>query len=686
MSDLRSLLPRTWYAFLARHPRPRPIQARSAEPILAGRAVLLASATASGKTEAYAAPLVERWLEDMRAGRLRVLVVSPTRALVNDLARRLEIPLRRCGVRIQRRTGDHPRPLEGSQAGILLTTPESLDSLLARHARHLGAVRAVVLDELHVLEGNARGDQLRILLERLDRVVGALGGPPPQRLAATATLGRASEVARRFLGEEATLVQVDSSRDLRMQIRNPGAPEDLAGLLLEACTESGARKVLAFVPSRADAEDLAIALSGRPPFHSAVKVHHGSLSRQERERVEETLLRASAALCLTTPTLEVGIDVGDVDLVVLLGPPPDVTSFLQRIGRGNRREGVCQVLGLARSPGEAARFAHLAECARAGRLLAPARPFRSSVLVQQAFSLLFQNPHRLLTGAALSARLPADLASRFGPERCEELLEHLCGPEWLLPAGSGRFGPGARLHQLFERGRIHHNLEAEGPEQDRVEVLDEQTGRVLGHVHRDSQGHLPQEISLAGKRRRIVADHGRQIRSRSAGVGRAEFRSRGSAEISVELAQDLARFLGVPGTALPTVRKGGRLLVGHFLGSARARLLREVLRDSIGEGAGAGPFLAWLPRQAEWPAELSAAGFRRMLSRRSRSLARSLGAGPWATALPRDWLLEDLEALADPQGAAQALEGRHLVPADPELAEVLAGLLPSHLEPLEGLD
>jgi ATP-dependent Lhr-like helicase len=677
VKDLRACLPRTWYAFLARHPRPRPIQVLAARPILEGKAVLLASATASGKTEAYVAPLVELWLEDMRAGVTRILVVSPTRALVNDLARRLETPLRRCGVRAQRRTGDHPRPLEGSRAGILLTTPESLDSLLSRHARNLGAVRAVVLDELHVLEGNARGDQLRVLLERLERVVQALGGPAPQRLAATATLGRASEVAQQFLGAGAVLAQIESPRDIQMHIRTVETPGLLQSSLLQACLELSARKVLAFVPSRADAEDLAVVLAGRPPFHSAVKVHHGSLSRQEREHVEQTLLRAEAALCLTTPTLEVGIDVGDVDLVALLGPPPDVTSFLQRIGRGNRRSGACQVLALARSVGEAARFAHLAECARAGRLLPQVRPFRSSVLVQQAFSLLFQNPRRFVSGAALSGRLPPGLVRRFGPERCDELLAHLCDEEWLVPVATGRFGPSPRLLQFFERGKIHHNLDAEGSEEDRVEVVDEQTGRLLGHVYRDAQGNLPEEISLGGHRRRIVADHGRQIRSRATGKGRAEFRSRGSAEVSAELAADLARYLGVDPRHLPTVRKDGSLLVGHFLGSARARLLREALRDAVGTGAGAGPFLAWLPISADWPGNLDTASLRRLLASRRRRLGRSLGAGPWASALPGDWLLEDLEAMADPQGTAQSLAGRVLTPAEPHLAEILVGLLPS---------
>lgn len=685
MTDLRALLPRTWYAFLARHPRPRPIQVEAAPPILAGMPVLLASATASGKTEAYTAPLTELWFDDMRAGRLRVLIVSPTRALVNDLYRRLEHPLKRCGVSLQRRTGDHPEPLEGSGAGLVITTPESLDSLLSRHARHLGDVRAVVLDELHVLEGTARGDQLRVLLERLERVVKALGGPVVQRLAATATLGRAEEVAGEFLGPSAVLARVEAPRELEVDIRLLRSMQDLHPAVVDACHAFGSRKVLAFVPSRADAEDLAASLAGHPPFHSAVMVHHGSLSRQERERVEKAFLQAPAALCFATPTLEVGIDIGDVDLVALLGPPADVTSFLQRIGRGNRRTGMCRVLGLARSEGEQARFAHLAECARSGRLLSPHRPFRSSVLVQQCFSLIFQNPHRFVSAEALSSRLPEELAARFDAFRCEELLLHLSDEGWLAAQAGGRFGPSERLLRLYERGKMHHNLDPEGD--DKVEVVDEQTGRVVGHVQRDAEGRLPDEVSLGGRRRRLVADHGRQIRMRSssgAPDGKAEFKSRGSADVSAPLAADFGAHLGVPEGALPTARFGDVMVVGHFLGSARGRLLKEALSDTVGTGSGAGPFVAWLPWEADWPADLGPDRWRKILTRKSRKLARSLGAGPWASALPKEWLLEDLEALAEPDALAKALAGRVMQPASEEREAVLVGLLPETVRLAEG--
>ncbi|MCA9796146.1 MAG: DEAD/DEAH box helicase, partial [Candidatus Eremiobacteraeota bacterium] len=405
--ELRRQLNRTWYAFLAHHPHPRPIQVRAAAPILEGRPVLLASATASGKTEAYAAPLVERWFERCARGEPKILIVGPTRALVNDLARRLEGPLRRCGIGLLRRTGDHPNDLTAEAAGVIVTTPESLDSVLSRHPRWLGSTGSVVLDELHVLQGTPRGDQLLCLLERLERVVVALGGPAPQRIAATATAANPEEVAARYLGQGAVVLCEESQRDFDLHLADCTSPAEMLKSLAERCRALGARKVLCFMPSRQEAEIYGAKLLGRPPFQTRVFVHHGSLSRQERERVEKAFLKAPSALCLATNTLELGIDIGDVDMVALFGAPPEVSSFLQRIGRGNRRGGRCQVLGLCRHPGEHQRMAHLGECAAEGRLYVdPDRPFRS-VAVQQIFSLLFQNPRRQIALAPLVERLPA---------------------------------------------------------------------------------------------------------------------------------------------------------------------------------------------------------------------------------------------------------------------------------------
>lgn len=669
--NLRCFLPRTWYAFLARHPRPRPIQEEAVPWILQGCDVLLASATASGKTEAYAAPLVERHFDNVRGHVPILLVVSPTRALVNDLMRRLEKPLERCGVRLVRRTGDHPRPPEGG--GVLLTTPESLDSLLCRHPRALGEVRAVVLDELHCLEGTPRGDQIRVLLERLDRLSRPLGGLRCQRLAATATMGRAEAVARLYLGPQARVARTEEYRAFQVRRAEARTPRELAAAVEGVCREERLRKVLVFTPSRAEAERLGKDLYGRPPFCTRVFVHHGSLSRQERERVEREFLRSPAGLCLATPTLELGIDIGDVDLTVLVGPPPDVSSFLQRIGRGNRRDEICRVLEIYRGPAQLRRFEHLQECAARGELHSAEIPFRPSVLVQQLFSLVFQNPRRTITAEAAAGRLPRDVAERFPAERLEELLEHLEGRGW-LERSRGRYIPTPRLHRLFERGRVHGNLSDEAREGDRVEVVDEHTGRVVGQLFRDAEGRLPGEITLAGRSRRLVSDRGRRVTARTTGEGEPRFRSRGTAAISHGLAADLARHLGVPPGVAPAASFEGLQVVGHFLGTARGRLLGSLM----GKQGGANAFVAWTP--GAWRGTWEAADIRRLLARRPYPLARDLGAGPWARLLPRQWLVDELEELVGPQEMARRLSERRPAPASPDLAEVLVDLLPDPLK------
>lgn len=134
--------------------------------VLDGQNLVAISPAASGKTEAIVAPAVERLLPDRR-GRFSVLYVSPTRALVNDLSRRMAEPLQYLELKLARKTGDHPTLDESKLPFMLITTPESFDSLLCRHTRIFKELSAVILDELHLLDNTPRGDQLRVLLERL---------------------------------------------------------------------------------------------------------------------------------------------------------------------------------------------------------------------------------------------------------------------------------------------------------------------------------------------------------------------------------------------------------------------------------------------------------------------------------------------------------------------------------------
>src|SRR5690606_26195628 len=152
-------------AFLGRFPRATEVQELAIPHVLVGRDVLISAPTASGKTEAYAAPAVER-IGATRQGSPALLLVSPTRALANDLKRRLEGPLFDVKVPFGRYTGEHKERVDGALPEVVVTTPEALDSLLARRAKLLSGVRTVVLDEIHVLDGSGRGDQLRVLLQR----------------------------------------------------------------------------------------------------------------------------------------------------------------------------------------------------------------------------------------------------------------------------------------------------------------------------------------------------------------------------------------------------------------------------------------------------------------------------------------------------------------------------------------
>ncbi|MDQ3041136.1 MAG: DEAD/DEAH box helicase, partial [Acidobacteriota bacterium] len=169
-------LPHTFDALLSRFGRFTEIQAKALDPLLEGKNCVLVAATASGKTEAALAPILERQFQkreranSRRQSAISTLFVVPTRALTRDLARRLAQPLEKLALNLTIKTGDEPALKPNRRIDILLTTPESFDSLLANRPKMLKDISAVILDELHLYTDSARGDQLRILLNRLRRL------------------------------------------------------------------------------------------------------------------------------------------------------------------------------------------------------------------------------------------------------------------------------------------------------------------------------------------------------------------------------------------------------------------------------------------------------------------------------------------------------------------------------------
>lgn len=647
-AKVRALLPHTWHPFFGRFGRLTPIQASVAGPIVSGRAVLAVAPTASGKTKAVVAPLVERvlssdarrpgtrqaeqrhvqaqqratarhpsvrqatsrqttsrqaaatvsasqpvdqWVQSGGRGALRVILLSPTRALCNDLVRRLRRSVERCRIRAQVKSGDASGFNDKDPPELLITTPESLDSMLCRRPRVLRTVRAVMIDELHLLADTARGDQLQCLLARLDKV--AQG--PVQRCAASATVPRAEALARTFLGQDAQVIIAGGARgplagrQRRIKASLEEAPTlDAASAAVArlAMGEEAARKVLIFANSRAQVEGLTASLSERPALRGRVYAHHGSLARGERMRVEKALLEAPAALCVATMTLEIGVDIGDVDMVVLLAPPPDVASLLQRVGRGNRRGDVTRVHCLYAGDLERWRFEHLLACAARGELFGDPVPFRPSVAAQQALSLLFQNPARWISAGALRARLPVEAARRISEEDCVGLLGQLAERGWLRVDARGRYLVEDRAVKAFEAGRLHANFHVERE----LQVVDELTGRAVGSIRLGSQvqSRLGRgdaiSVALGGQRRQVARVTSGQVIVRSGdGEAAGGFIGREAPRYSFELAQSLARHLGLPDDVLIIDKPvDGTWKLVHFWGSLWGRLLEGVLRAAKG--------------------------------------------------------------------------------------------------------
>ena len=175
---LKARLPRTWTPFFARHGNLTPVQQQAIPSILDGKNTLVMAATATGKTEAVIAPLLERYClgpirqpkRTLPPSRLRILYICPTRALVRDLYERLRVPFAALELSLVMKSGDTGPVSTKRPPTVLITTPESTDSLLTRAPRLLTQLEAVVLDEIHLFDGGPRGDHLRCLLRRIEIV------------------------------------------------------------------------------------------------------------------------------------------------------------------------------------------------------------------------------------------------------------------------------------------------------------------------------------------------------------------------------------------------------------------------------------------------------------------------------------------------------------------------------------
>ncbi|MBA2964012.1 DEAD/DEAH box helicase [Ramlibacter sp. MAH-25] len=351
----------------SRFGRPTEVQSRAWAVTSRRRHALIAAPTGSGKTlAAFLSAIDELVREGLDGGlddRVHVLYVSPLKALSNDIRTNLQEPLAGIqvglaarglpdpGIRAAVRTGDTPAAerdrMRRKPPHILVTTPESLFILLSSESGRamLGSVRSVIVDELHAVAGSKRGAHLMLSLERLE----ALCERPPVRIGLSATVRPLDAMARFLVGQRDEPVQVIDAghvreRDLALEMPRSPLTAVMATEVWDEVYDRLAdlvhqhRTTLIFVNQRRIAERVTRHLAERLGAEH-VTAHHGSLAREHRLQAEQRLKQGELKALVATSSLELGIDIGDIDLVCQLGSPRSLNAFVQRVGRAGHAIG-----------------------------------------------------------------------------------------------------------------------------------------------------------------------------------------------------------------------------------------------------------------------------------------------------------------------------------------------------------
>ena len=332
----------------------RPLQDAAVEPLIAGKDALLLAPTAGGKTEAAVFPMLTRMATESWSG-TSVLYICPLRALLNNLEHRVDSYAKWLGRSAAVRHGDTAqsvrRRIAVERPDILMTTPESIEAMLVSSTLDprvlLANVRAVIVDEVHAFAGDDRGWHLLAVLERLSH----LTGRSIQRIGLSATVGNAPSLLEWLRGSNAPSGEgghviappSESSVTPDVALDYVGSIDNAAKVI--SLLHRGEKR-LVFADSRRTVEQLGVRLSD---LSVDTYVSHSSLSASERRRSETAFAEARDCVIVATSTLELGIDVGDLDRVLQVGAPTTVASLLQRLGRTGRRPGTSRNMTLLAS-------------------------------------------------------------------------------------------------------------------------------------------------------------------------------------------------------------------------------------------------------------------------------------------------------------------------------------------------
>ena len=518
----------------------RDIQERAIPALLnTDEDLIIAAATASGKTEAAFLPLISAVLEEPGEGGFDLVYVGPLRALINDQFGRLEELCERIELPVHPWHGDISQSVKSrarrNPRGILLITPESLEALFVLRGLEIPTLfkstRAIVIDELHALLDNERGIHLRSLLARLELSIGRR----IRRIGLSATLGEMTLVKsylRPRESDKVTLLESQAEdKELRIQIRSyfssQDGPEEGASAAQRAVAEHLFEKLrgktnLVFAGSRQNVEiyaDTLREMSQKLRVPDEFFPHHASLSREHRLKLEERLKDRMVTTAICTSTLELGIDIGDIDCVAQIEAPFSVASLRQRLGRSGRRSGQPAVLRMYVTGCKPGKNSHPVDRLYLGLV-------RSIAMIELLIEGWCEPPapealhlstftHQILSviaehGGASARRLFATLCrkgpfQKVDPRLFERILRHLGRPEVALieQAEDGDLLLGQEGERLVE----HYSFYAVFQTSREYRIIAD--GKLLGALPVTMIYKPDMTIIFSGRRWRITAVHDR---------------------------------------------------------------------------------------------------------------------------------------------------------------------------------
>ncbi|MDR2362914.1 MAG: DEAD/DEAH box helicase [Spirochaetaceae bacterium] len=482
------------------------VQEAAVRAVLHGKGqVLIASGTASGKTEAAFFPVLSLLARNPPAS-VGVLYIGPLKALINDQFERLGPLFNRGGIPVLRWHGDipgeHKKKFLGAPGGVLQITPESLEALLLKRPGKLiplfGDLRFVIIDEVHAFMGSDRGAQILCQIGRIEEAAGIR----IRRIGLSATLGDYGEALRWLAlgtGGETVLVREEGRKQrvrLRLDYFNREDPREGEAYYRELYGQCRGKRCIIFTNSRLEAEETVARLremAGHYHEDDVFYVHHGSVSAALREEAEGELReREGPVVIAATATLELGIDIGSLDRVIQIGPPPGVSRLVQRLGRSGRRTGRAEIYfacpedareGPAADPLRAIPWSLLKTIAVIELYLkekwmegAPVKPLPYSLLCHQTLSFL----------SARGESSPRDLARRvlslppfagIPPEDYRELLRRLITLDYLEKTEGGGLIIGLEGEKIVN----HYSFYSVFPDEEAYRVT--QGGKELGKIH-----------------------------------------------------------------------------------------------------------------------------------------------------------------------------------------------------------